>query len=182
MPEGWAREAGGRIFAAMTADAPRARLATNKTPANYQHCGLISMLFPRARIIYCRRDPRDVGLSIFAQDFRDGIDYAYDLGDIAFVYGQHMRYMRHWFDVLPMRIHTVDYESLVHDPVPEARAVVDYCGLEWDDRCVATHEVRRPVHTASVWQVSQPIYTASVGKWKNYERRLGAFIKEVEAV
>lgn len=178
----WRRDVAAGLRAAMIDTRTGKRFGTSKTPDNYLHCGLIATLLPDARIVYCRRQPGDVILSIFAQNFRAAIPYAHDLGDIAHVCREHLRLMRHWREALPMPIHTVDYEALVTNPASQAHALVDYCGLKWDDACVATHEVQRPIHTASVWQVRQPIYTASMGKWKNYERQLAAFVKEVEAV
>ena len=67
----------------------------------------------------------------------------------------------------------VSYEELVSNQEKGSREIIDFCGLEWDDKCLAFHELERPVQTASLWQVRQPIYTSSVGRWRHYEKYLG---------
>ncbi len=176
----WFAGHGKRIFEEMLGPGSGSSMATDKLPGNYVHCGLIALLFPHARIVHCRRDPRDLGLSLYAQDFRARMNFAASLEDIAFVYREYERLMRHWEDTLPVQIHTVHYENLVQDTVPTARSLVEYCGLEWNDACIATHEVDRPIHTASVWQVRQPINAGSVGKWQRYERHLAPFTRALE--
>jgi hypothetical protein len=78
--------------------------------------------------------------------------------------------------VLPIDMIEVNYERLVGDLEGEARRMVEFVGLEWDDRCLAFHETERPVATASFDQVRQPVYTKSVARWKRYERHLGPLI------
>ena len=116
LPSSWARQQGERILEAMIGDAPDARFATNKSPGNYAFIGLITWLFPNARIIYCKRDPRDIGLSSFEQNFRAGLSFTYDLAAFGFAYRQHERIMQHWKDCAPVDIHVVEYERLVSEP------------------------------------------------------------------
>ena len=177
LPQDWAHEQGERILERMMADAPQARFATNKSPGNYGFIGLIAWIFPRSKIIYCRRDPRDIGLSSFEQNFRSGLSFTYDLEAFGFAYKQHERIMRHWLEVAPIEIHEVEYEQLVTEPESAARPMVEFCGLEWTPECLNTTAVDRPIETASVWQVRQPINKGSVGKWKRYERHLEPMIK-----
>ncbi|QPC41803.1 sulfotransferase [Kaustia mangrovi] len=173
----WARETGEALLAQMFADRPDARFATNKSPGNYLFIGLISWLFPRARIVHCRRDPRDTGLSCFEQNFDQGVAFSYDLEAFAAVSRLHDRLMAHWHAHAPVAIHTVDYEALVADPEPHARALVDHVGLDWTPDCLRPQDVDRPIDTASVWQARQPINTRSIGKWKRYERHLGPLLQ-----
>lgn len=174
---GWAREQGERILKRMIGDAPEARFATNKSPGNYGFIGLIAWIFPRSKVIYCKRDPRDIGLSSFEQNFRSGLSFTYDLEAFGFAYKQHERIMAHWSEVAPIEIHEVEYERLVTEPESAARPMVEFCGLEWTPECLNTTAVDRPIETASVWQVRQPINKGSVGKWKRYERHLEPMIK-----
>lgn len=146
-----------------------ARHFTDKNPLNFRHLGLILMTFPNARIIHCRRDPLDLGLSIFFQHFSERHDFAYSFADIAEYYRQYQALMQHWQNVFPDRIHDVDYESLVADLEPVSRGLVDFLGLEWDANCLEFHRTERPVGSASHWQVRQPLYDRSVGRWRNYE-------------
>ena len=147
--------------------------ATDKMPNNYLHLGLIALLFPRARVVHCRRNPLDNCLSIFFQHLGSLNPYACDLNAIGRYYREYVRLMEHWVSVLPISIHEVSYENLVTDQETTTRAVIDYCGLEWDESCLNYHRNRRAVLTASDWQVHQPIYTGSVERWKRYRTHIG---------
>ena len=127
-------------------------------PHNYLHLGLIAVLFPRGRIIHCRRDPMDVCASAYFQNFK-WLPYAASLEDIAFYHRQYERLMAHWRRVLPMPMHEVVYEELVANQEAVSRELVAFCGLDWDDRCLTFYKSPRAVQTASKLQVRQPIYT-----------------------
>ena len=145
---------------------------TDKMPTNFFHLGLIAVMLPHARIIHCRRDAMDVCLSNFVQMFAEGHYYSYDLSDIAAYYRGYEQVMAHWREVLPIRMYEVQYEELIDDQERISRELVDYLGLAWDDRCLAFHETKRAVRTASNWQVRQPIYKNARKRWKNYEQSL----------
>jgi len=149
-----------------------ARRITDKLPSNYLHLGLIARIYPHAKIINCLRDPRDSALSIFFQNFQSLQPFATDLGHIAHYYKSYRRLMDHWDAVLGMPILHLRYEELVENFEDKARSVVDFCGLEWDDRCLKFHESSRVVKTASYAQVRRPIYKKSVARWKHYEKHL----------
>ncbi len=142
-------------------------------PNNYLHIGLIATLFPNARIIHCRRDPLDTCLSIYCHDFPGNHPYAYDLANLGHYYRQYDRVTDHWRRVLPQPMLEVQYEDLVADQEGMTRKILNFCGLEWDDRCLAFYKTERVIHTASRSQVRRPIYKSSVGRWKRYERHLG---------
>ena len=143
----------------------------DKMPDNYLHLGFIATLFPRAKLIHCRRDLRDVAVSCWITNFRQ-IRWAFDADAIASRFREYRRLMEHWRRVLPVPLLEVDYEETVADLEGVARRLVAWCGLEWEPVCLAFHETRRPVRTASVTQVRQPIYHRSVGRWKHYEQAL----------
>ncbi|WP_158925921.1 sulfotransferase [Acidisphaera sp. S103] len=140
----------------------------DKLPDNIMQLGHIAVLFPNARVIICRRDPRDVGLSCFFQRFRDGMAWAYDLTDTAARTSEIERLADHWRNVLPLRMVEINYETLIGDLKGESRRLIDFLGLEWDDACLSFHETQRAVQTASFWQVRQPLYSSSVGRWRHY--------------
>ena len=146
---------------------------TDKAPGNFTNLGFIAPLFPKARIIHCRRDPMDTCLSCYFQNFRHALNFAYDLRDLGLHYRQYQKLMHHWRSVSPMPMLEVSYEELVSNQEKGSREIIDFCGLEWDDKCLAFHELERPIQTASLWQVRQPIYTSSVGRWRQYEKYLG---------
>lgn len=176
MDRDWVATQARTLLSKLRADAGDKRLVTDKTPGNYVNIGLISWFFPNARVIYCKRDPKDVGFSCFEQNFNAGLSFAYDLDAFVVAYECHIRMMKHWKQAAPLEICEIEYEKLVSEPEQEAKKLVAFCGLQWDDRCLDTTQVNRPVQTASFWQVRQPIYTASVSKWRRYEEHLTSFV------
>jgi cytochrome c-type biogenesis protein CcmH/NrfG len=162
------------------ADAGEVRI-TDKRVANFEHLGLIHLCLPGARIIHCRRDPRDVALSCFASRFSDGQGFADDLVELGRYWRAYDRLMAHWRRVLPPgRILEVDYEAVVQDTQGWARRLVDHCGLDWDAACLQFHTSGREVRTGSFAQVRRPIYTGSVGRWRRFAVQLAPFIEVIE--
>jgi tetratricopeptide (TPR) repeat protein len=151
----------------------------DKMPDNYLYLGLLAALFPRAKFIHCRRDPRDIAVSCWMTNFRH-IRWASDLEHIASRFRAYRRLMEHWRRVLPMPVLEVDYEETVADLEGVARRLVAWCGLEWEPTCLAFHMGTRPVRTASVTQVRQPIYTHAVARWKHYEQALAPLWTQLE--
>ena len=176
LPTDWACWNGERILEDMMGGDRIAHFATNKSPGNYTLIGLIAWVFPNARIIYCKRDPRETGFSCFEQNFRSGLNFSYDLEAFGQVYRHHQRLMDHWREVCPVAIHTVSYDDMTNEPENTARALIEYCGLEWNPACLDTASVDRAIDTASVWQVRQPINTRSLGRWRRYEAQLQPMI------
>jgi len=152
------------------------RHITDKSISNYVYIGLIKVMMPNATIILCKRDPRDVGLSIFQKDFGYRFPWCYQLDWI----GQFYRYFDdltdHWNRCLPGQIHTVQYEDLISAPEHHIRALLKHCNLKFDPACLEFHATTRVVTTASRDQVRKPIYKGSVGRWKNYEKNLEPLI------
>lgn len=157
---------------------PRARRVVDKMPDNYLYLGLLAILFPRATFIHCRRDLRDVAVSCWMTDFSN-IRWANDPGHIASRLRQYRRLMDHWRSVLTVPLIEVDYEETVDDLEGVARRLIAACGLEWDPACLEFYRTERPVRTASVTQVRQPIYRRSVARWKHYEPALGELFAEL---
>jgi tetratricopeptide (TPR) repeat protein len=150
----------------------------DKNPLNFRNLGLISMLFPKARIIHCLRHPWDTALSNYFQRFPLHLDYSFDLRNIGHFYAEYARLMEHWRKVLPLKLIEINYEDMVLNTEPMARTTLDFLGLEWDERCLAPHTNPCAVETASQWQVRQPIYSQSVERWRHYEKQL-APLKEI---
>ena len=155
------------------ARAGAAARATDKLPENYHHLGLIAAMLPNARIVHVARDPMDVCVSNYLVRFQWGHAWSYAFDSLGREYRAYERLMRHWRAVLPSPVHEQSYESLVESLESESRRLVAFCGLDWDERCLEFHRTERSVHTASGWQVRQPIYRRSVERWRNYERHLG---------
>jgi tetratricopeptide (TPR) repeat protein len=153
----------------LNADRPR---VADKMPDNYLYLGLLAALFPRAKFVHCRRDLRDTAVSCWMTNFRH-IRWANDADHIAMRFAEYRHVMEHWRRVLPVPLLEVDYEETVANLEGVARRLVDWCGLDWEPGCLAFHQGKRPVRTASVSQVRRPIYKRSVARWKHYEKALG---------
>ncbi len=145
---------------------------TDKMPYNFEHLGLISLLFPGARVIHCSRDPLDTCLSCYFYNFARGHLHSFDLAHLGSYYRQYRRLMGHWRDVLDLPILEVSYEAHVDEPERVCREILDFLGLEWDPACLKFHEAKRYVKTASRDQVRRPIYRSSVERWRHYEAHL----------
>ena len=152
----------------------------DKLPDNIFMLGVIATLYPAARIIFCRRDPRDIGVSCFFQKFSAGLlTFSYDLADCGRRIRETERLGAHWRRVLPLRCLDIQYESLVADLEGESRRLIEYLGLAWEPACLDFHRTMRAVQTASSWQVRQPLYHRSVGRWRHYERHLDPLLQEL---
>ncbi len=160
---------------------PAARIV-DKMPDNYIYLGLIAAMFPRAVFIHCRRDLRDVALSTWLTDFRpENIPWASEPTYIGSRFEQYLRLLDHWRSVMPAKIHEVNYEETVADLEGAARRLTEACGLEFEPRCLDFHRTERRVKTASLGQVRQPIYTHSVGRWRNYVPELDDLFRAIPA-
>lgn len=169
---------GADYVAGLQRRAPEARRITDKMPANFFAVGLIHPMLPNAKIIHVKRDPVDNCVSCFTQLFRMRHDYSYDLAELGRYYADYARLMEHWRAVLPEGAFLeVQYEDIVADQEAQARRIVGYCGLEWDDACLDFHKHKRAVRTASATQVRQPIYRTSVQRWKPYEKFLDPLLE-----
>jgi len=145
----------------------------DKMPNNWSHVALIQLALPHAKIIDARRHPMACGWSCFKQHFAQGQDFSYDLTDIGRYYADYVRLMRHYDAVLPGRVHRVIHEQLVTDPEPHIRALLEHCGLPFEEQCLRPHETKRAVHTASAEQVRQPISPKGLDDWRVFEPYLG---------
>ena len=144
----------------------------DKMPQNFLHLGLAALLFPKAVIVHCVRDPLDTCLSNFFQVFPAGIDFAYDLSDLGHYFRNYQRLMTHWGALLGSQLVTVSYEELVSDPEKVLKPLLQALGLAWNDACLSHQETVGRVDTLSLYQVRRPLNTGSTERWRNYEKHL----------
>lgn len=171
-PEGLA-QLGGAYLARVAPLAQGRRHVVDKMPTNFLHAGLIRLILPNARIIHCRRDPVDTCLSCYTKLFAAEQRFAYDLAELGTFHRHYQALTAHWREVLPQdRFIEVEYEALVEDLEGQARRMVDFLGLPWDESCLSFHRTQRPVRTASANQVRQPIYRTSAGRWRKHAEHL----------
>lgn len=166
-----------RELEALSASSPR---VTDKNPLNFRFAGIIHLALPNARMIHIRRDPFDTCFSCFSALFNEDLNFAYDLAELGRYYRGYERLMAHWRDVLPDgALLEVHYEDVVDDLERQARRIVAFCGLEWNDACIDFSSVKRPVRTASAVAVRQPLYRSAVGRAGPYRAELEPLRREL---
>ncbi len=144
----------------------------DKMPNNFSHIGLIHLILPNARIIDARRHPMDCCFSGYKQLFASGQGFTYGMDRIGNYYRDYVDIMDHWDKVLPGKVLRVQYEDMVADTEAQVRRLLDYCGLPFEEQCLAFHQTQRTVRTASSEQVRQPIYQSGMGAWKPFSEWL----------
>ena len=166
----------GRYLDRLDGISKNALRVTDKMPFNFLHLGLISLLLPGARVVHCRRDTLDTCVSCYFTGFNEHLQFASDLEGVGRYYLAHHRLMEHWRAVLPLPMLTIDYERIVSSTEETVRDLLEFCEVEWEPGCMQFHRTAREVRTPSRWQVRQPIYSRSVGRWRHYERHLEPLI------
>jgi hypothetical protein len=145
-------------------------------PNNFATVGLLALALPNARFINAERDPRDTCLSCYKQLFARGQPFTYDLMELGDYYLEYRRMIDHWHAVLPGRVLDVQYESVVADLEGQARRILEFCDLPWEDACLRYYATERAVRTASSEQVRRPIYGDAIGVWRHYEAELAPLL------
>jgi tetratricopeptide (TPR) repeat protein len=173
LPEAKVRELGESYLATTEVQRHGLPFFIDKMPNNFQHIGLIHLILPNARIIDARRHPMAGCFSCYKQLFARGQTFTYDLNDLGRYYRDYARLMDHWDEVLPGRVHRVQYEDMVGDTETQIRALLEYCGLEFEEQCLRFYETERAIRTPSAEQVRQPVYKEGLEHWRNYEAHLG---------
>ena len=151
----------------------------DKLPHNFENIGLIRLLFPNAKIISVRRDPRDIAISNYFMDYagkHSGMGFAYDLDWIGEQLADHNLLMQHWHKVCSGEILEINYEDLIDEPELCARRLLAHIGVGWEPQVLDFHDLQRTVKTASVWQVRQPLYASSKSRWRRYSNHLKPLI------
>lgn len=145
----------------------------DKLPNNFRHIGLIHLVLPNAKIIDARRHPMACCFSNFKQLFAHGQTFTYDLTNLGYYYRDYVRLMDHWDEVLPGRVHRVQYENMVADTENEIRRLLEYCGLQFEEGCLRFYETERAIRTPSSEQVRRPVYREGLEQWRHFEPWLG---------
>jgi tetratricopeptide (TPR) repeat protein len=172
------KKLGAAYLRVLGAHCPGALRVVDKSTFNADFLGIIYSALPNARVIYVRRDAIDSCLSCYFQPFSAALNFTLDLSDLAHYYREHQRLVAHWRSALPPgTLLDVPYEDLITDQERWTRRIVEFIGLDWDERCLDFHKTDRPVLTASYVQVRQKIYKSSVGRWRNYEKFIGPLLE-----
>ncbi len=159
-------ELGERYTAAARQLAGDSPYFVDKLPYNFLYCGYIFAALPNAKLIHLTRDPLDTCYAMYKTLFFGAYSYSYDLVELADYFISYHRQMRHWHQVLPGRILDVSYEQLVQGPETQARRIVEWCGLPWEEAVLDFHTQDSPSMTGSAMQVRKPMSTDSIGAWQ----------------
>ncbi len=153
-------------------------IITDKMPLNFRWIGFILSAFPHTKIIHLNRDPRATCWSIYKNYFTGiGNGYAYDMDNLAKFYKLYTGLMSFWRELFPTGIYDICYEDLTVNQEEETRGLLEFCGLEWEEKCLDFHKTKRVVATASAAQVREEMYTGSSEAWRKYENHLQPLIK-----
>jgi Flp pilus assembly protein TadD len=144
----------------------------DKLPQNYLNLPLILKALPNAKIVHLRRDPMDACFASYKQLFADAYLHSYDLEEMARHHCRYLDLMDTWRERFGDRFFDISYEETVSDLEPNARALIEYLELPWEDQCLDFHKQEQAVSTASAVQVREKVHTRSVGRWKRYEKQL----------
>jgi len=151
----------------------------DKLPQNYLMIPLILKALPNAKIVHLIRNPMDACFSSFKQLFADAYLHSYDQQEMARHHARYYKLMQVWRERFPGRFFDISYEQTAQDIEPNARALIDYLELPWEDACLNFHKQKSAVTTASAVQVREPVHTRSIGRWKQYEKQLQPMLKEL---
>ena len=144
----------------------------DELPPNYIYLPLILMALPNAKIIHVRRNPMDACFASFKQLFADAYLHSYDQAEMARHHARYYHLMQHYRDQFEDRFFEISYEDTARDVAPNARAMIDFLELPWEEACLEFHKQTTAVTTASTVQVREPAHTRSIGRWRRYEKQL----------
>ena len=150
------------------------KVFTDKSVQNFLWIGFIKIFFPNSKIIITERNSKDICLSIFKINFKNGfMNFAYNEKDIANFYNVYLDLIEFWKEIFDEEIFIIKYENLIDDPESQIKKMINYCNLEWDSNCLKHHQNRSAIKTASISQARKPIYKSSKNLNQNYSKYLG---------
>jgi len=167
------KKAGNEYIQKLEKLSKKSKYVTDKLPINFKLIGLIKLILPNSKIIHCKRNPRDVCLSIFKNYFtNNNLNFAYNIEEITEYYILYNDLMKHWSNIFPNFFYDVEYENIISNPEKSIKNLLKACDLKWNDKCLKFYKNKRPIKTASDVQVRRKIYKTSLNSWKNFENSL----------
>ena len=152
---------------------------TDKAPLNFRWIGFIKLLFPNAKIIHCKRDPKNNCLSMFKNLFEGGLNFTYDQEDLVKYYQNYEALMKFWNEKYPGEIFNISYEKLISNNEEEIKKLIKYCELDWEENCLSFHKNKTPIKTMSTAQARNPIYKTSLNLFDKYKKYLTVIEKKL---
>ena len=162
-------------------NAPKGVLrVTDKMPVNFIYLGMIQTMFPNARVIHIKRNPLDNCLSMYSNDFSETYAYTTKFNTLGHYYNLYADLMTHWKKTLNMKFMEIQYEDLVANQEQKSREVLEFCGLEWEDEVLEYYKAKKAAYTISQVQVTRPINTQGLARWKPYQEHIGELIDALD--
>ena len=158
------------------------KIITDKAPLNFIWIGFIKMLFPDAKIIHCKRNPKDTCLSLYKNIFDDSLDFTYDLDDLLCFFKDYYNLMKFWKKKFPDYIYDVSYENLIKDPSKQIKELISFCELDWENSCLEHHRNKKTIRTVSAVQARKPIYSSSVNTSEKFTIYLKDFFEKLNSL
>ena len=155
------------------------KFLTDKAPLNFRWIGHIKILFPNSKIIHCNRSAKDNCLSLYKNSFDDGLDWTYNQDNLVKFYKGYKDIIKFWQEIFPGFIYNINYEELIEDPKKNVENLLEYCGLQFEEKCLEFYKNKRPIKTVSAAQARKPIYKSSVSSYKNYEKFMEEFFSKL---
>ena len=138
---------------------------TDTGPGNDLNLGFIGLLLPRARLIFCQRNPLDLGIECFFKNFHAKLGYGFDLHEIGHFYQTCLNQRDHWLPYLANPVTFVQFENLISDPESEVSRILEFCELPWESRCL------------DYWLERKKVYTDGVGIHRHFKEHLTPLIE-----
>ncbi len=155
------------------------KFITDKAPLNFRWIGFIKAIFPNAKIIHCFRDPKNNCLSLFKNLFEGGLNFSYDQKDLIKYYKSYENLINFWKSKYQSTIFDIKYENLVSNNEEEIKKIINFCNLDWEDKCLKFHKNKAPIKTMSTAQARKPIYKSSVSSFEKYKKYLNILENEL---
>ena len=180
----WAKSLGeqtwlqiGETYEQLTEELSEGKSLTDKMPLNYKAIGIIHLALPKAKVVYCKRNPMDILFGCYKQYFGQGNAFTYQLDELAQMLVAHHKLMLHWQKVLGDKLFVFNYEALIEDQEKVTQELLQYLGLPWQSECLNFHNNPRLVHTLSNVQIRQPLSNQQIGQWQHYSKALSPYLQ-----
>ena len=149
------------------------QITLDKSPLNFLLIGFIRILFPQSKVIHVKRGSKDTCFSCYKNLFDHGLNFTYNKKELAFFYNSYDDLMQFWNRKLGNFIYTINYENLVNDSKNEIKKVLNFCNLEFEDKCLNFYKNKSPIKTLSALQARKEIYQDSIKSYKFFDSDLG---------
>ena len=158
------------------------KIFTDKAPLNFRWIGFIKILFPNAKVIHCKRNPKDNALSLYKNIFDEKLNWTYSQSDIFKFYSEYIDLMDLWNRKIESFIYNVQYENLISSPNKEIKNLINFCQLDWQESCIEFYKNKRPIKTVSIVQARNPLFKSSISSFENYKNFLNELFTNIEKI